>query len=273
MNLEATRVTSLPVQDCHVWYDVLLFSVVSPRDPKGSQVQRVVLYSLVPLCILAVMVVAGAYVWGRRRQERYHHQLPTHEPAPITPPSPDLGKRPIDLLEVKARGRFGCVYKAQMGQQIIAVKVFPLQDKLSWVTEKDIYSLAQFNNHPNILHYIAAEKRGENLNMDLWLITEFHERGSLYDYLKGNLVTWPQLLHMSETMARGLAYLHEDLPATRTAAAKPAVAHRDFKSKNVLIKNDLTACLADFGLALKFEAGHNVGETHGQVSGFTGRHP
>ncbi|NXI03248.1 AVR2B protein, partial [Nicator chloris] len=41
--------------------------------------------------------------------------------------------------------------------------------------------------------------------------------------------------------------------------------HRDFKSKNVLLKNDLTAVLADFGLAVRFEPGKPPGDTHGQV--------
>ena len=40
---------------------------------------------------------------------------------------------------------------------------------------------------------------------------------------------------------------------------------RDIKSKNVLLKTNLTACIADFGLALKFEAGKSAGDTHGQV--------
>ena len=46
---------------------------------------------------------------------------------------------------------------------------------------------------------------------------------------------------------------------------KPAIAHRDFKSKNVLITNKKTAVIADFGLAVKFVPGENPGETHGQV--------
>lgn len=62
----------------------------------------------------------------------------------------------------------------------------------------------------------------------------------------------------------GLAYLHDDVSLTR-CQSKPAVAHRDFKSKNVLLKEDLTACIADFGLALKFEPGKSPGETHGLV--------
>ena len=47
--------------------------------------------------------------------------------------------------------------------------------------------------------------------------------------------------------------------------AKPSIAHRDFKSKNVLVKSDMTACIADFGLAMKFVSGESTGESHGQV--------
>lgn len=45
----------------------------------------------------------------------------------------------------------------------------------------------------------------------------------------------------------------------------PTCLHRDFKSKNVLLKSDLTAVLADFGLAVRFEPGKPPGDTHGQV--------
>lgn len=248
----------------------LLFDVgpVTLPQPDQGHLQRALLYSILPLMGITFLVVFMFYLWRRRQTAAYHHQLPTHDQgAPLAPPSPEpVGRRPIDLLEVKARGRFGCVYKAQMGNSLVAVKVFPLQDKASWATEKAVYYLPQLNGHPNILQFIGAERRGENLNTDLWLITAFHEHGSLYDYLKGHLVTWPQLLVMAESMARGLAYLHEDLPPTTTAAAKPAIAHRDFKSKNVLIKSDLSTCIADFGLALTFENGASVSDTHGQVS-------
>lgn len=60
-------------------------------------------------------------------------------------------------------------------------------------------------------------------------------------------------------------HLHEEVPATKVELYKPAIAHRDFKSKNVLLKNDLTACIADFGLALVFQLGKPCGDTHGQV--------
>lgn len=38
-----------------------------------------------------------------------------------------VGLKPLQLLEVKARGRFGCVWKAQLMSEYVAVKVFPVQ--------------------------------------------------------------------------------------------------------------------------------------------------
>lgn len=36
---------------------------------------------------------------------------------------------------------------------------------------------------------------------------------------------------------------------------KPAIAHRDIKSKNILIKNDWTCCIADLGMAIRLVNG------------------
>ena len=32
-----------------------------------------------------------------------------------------------------------------------------------------------------------------------------------------------------------------------TVVGKPGIAHRDLKSKNILVKNNLTCCIADLG--------------------------
>lgn len=38
-----------------------------------------------------------------------------------------MGLKPLQLLEIKARGRFGCVWKAQLLNEYVAVKIFPIQ--------------------------------------------------------------------------------------------------------------------------------------------------
>lgn len=38
-------------------------------------------------------------------------------------------------------------------------------------------------------------------------------------------------------------------------AGKPAIAHRDLKSKNILVKSDLICVIADLGLAVRYMNG------------------
>ncbi|RMC18859.1 hypothetical protein DUI87_04755 [Hirundo rustica rustica] len=240
---------------------------VTPKPPLFNTL----LYSLVPIMGIAVIVLFSFWMYRHHKLAYPPVLVPTQDPGP-PPPSPLMGLKPLQLLEIKARGRFGCVWKAQLLNEYVAVKIFPIQDKQSWQNEYEIYSLPGMK-HDNILQFIGAEKRGSSIDVDLWLITAFHEKvgpglglawGSLTDFLKANVVSWNELCHIAQTMARGLAYLHEDIPGLKDGH-KPAISHRDIKSKNVLLKNNLTACIADFGLALKFEAGKSAGDTHGQV--------
>ncbi|KAG9349401.1 hypothetical protein JZ751_027844, partial [Albula glossodonta] len=236
-------------------------STTKPFPPK-PQLFSTLLYSLVPIMGIAAIILFSFWMYRHHKLAYPPVLVPTQDPGP-TPPSPILGQKPLQLLEIKARGRFGCVWKAQLLNDYVAVKIFPIQDKQSWQNEYEMYSISGMK-HENILHFIGAEKRGTNMDVELWLITAYHEKGSLTDYLKANVVSWNELCHIAQTMARGLAYLHEDIPGLKDGH-KPAIAHRDIKSKNVLLKSNLTACIADFGLALKFEAGKSAGDTHGQV--------
>lgn len=70
--------------------------------------------------------------------------------------------------------------------------------------EQDIYQLPHMQ-HDNILSFIGAEKHAsviEGAKNEYWLITAYHEYGSLCDYLKSNILTWDQLCHISQSMAR-----------------------------------------------------------------------
>ncbi|XP_047468030.1 activin receptor type-2B-like [Mugil cephalus] len=225
-------------------------------------VLNVLVYCLLPVTVLSVALLTVAWMYQHRKPP-YGHVDIAEDPGP-PPASPLLGLKPLQLLEVKAVGRFGCVWKAQIMNEYVAVKIFSIQNKLSWENERDMF-ITPGMRHENILKYIGAEKRGSHLEAELWLITEYHERGSLSDFLKGNVISWSELCQIAESMARGLAYLHEDVPRQKGEGPKPAIAHRDLKSKNIMLRSDLTAVIGDFGLAVSFEPGKPPGETHGQV--------
>ena len=79
--------------------------------------------------------------------------------------------------------------------------------------------------------------------------------GSLSDYLRVHELSTRELFNIISTMAKGLAFLHSDKNIYDPHRInKPAIAHRDFKSKNVLLKQDsnglLSAVISDFGLGM-----------------------
>lgn len=69
----------------------------------------------------------------------------------------------------------------------MAVKVFSSIDEKSWFREVEIFQTVMLR-HENILGFIAADNKDTGTWMQLWLITEYMENGSLFDFLSGNLV-------------------------------------------------------------------------------------
>lgn len=103
--------------------------------------------------------------------------------------------------------------------------------------------------HENILGFIAADIKGTGSWTQMLLITDYHERGSLHDYLQLRVLDIASMLTLALSVASGLAHLHTEVFGTK---GKPAIAHRDIKSKNILVKRDGQCALADFGLAVSF---------------------
>ncbi|XP_059970242.1 serine/threonine-protein kinase receptor R3 isoform X2 [Mesoplodon densirostris] len=100
--------------------------------------------------------------------------------------------------------------------------------------------------------FIASDMTSRNSSTQLWLITHYHEHGSLYDFLQRQTLE-PQLaLRLAVSAACGLAHLHVEIFGTQ---GKPAIAHRDLKSRNVLVKSNLQCCIADLGLAVMHSQG------------------
>ncbi|XP_077476245.1 activin receptor type-1 isoform X2 [Stigmatopora argus] len=154
--------------------------------------------------------------------------------------------RQISLMECVGKGRYGEVWRGQWQGENVAVKIFSSRDEKSWFRETEIYNTVLLR-HENILGFTASDMTSRNSSTQLWLITHYHENGSLYDYLQRAAVDTRQGLAMAASAAGGLAHLHAEILGTE---GKPAIAHRDLKSKNILVTRELTCCIADLGLAV-----------------------
>lgn len=154
----------------------------------------------------------------------------------------------IQLVRSIGKGRYGEVWKGKWRGENVAVKIFFTTEEASWFRETELYQTVLLR-HDNILGFIAADIKGTGSWTQLFLITDYHEKGSLFDYLSVNTLDHQEMLLLIHSIACGLSHLHTEIFGTR---GKPAIAHRDIKSKNILVKKDGSCCIADLGLAVKY---------------------
>lgn len=272
-----------------IFYPHPLTFVPSDMD---SQVVAVILVSLVPLLVMAVIVITFFYCYRVYQQRRANSRRKKGPPLDISDAhaimideecsdsSSTLANNlnhntellPIELDVLVGKGRFAEVYKAKLKQgssvseeqgfETVAIKIFPYEEYASWKNEKDIFSDADLR-HENVLHFLTAEER--KVQRQYWLITAYQPRGNLQEYLSHHIISWHDLWLLGSSLARGVAHLHSD--HTPCGRYKVAIAHRDIKSSNILVKSDLTCCLCDFGLALRLDNNLSVDElaNSGQV--------
>ncbi|XP_069692681.1 TGF-beta receptor type-1 isoform X1 [Periplaneta americana] len=251
-----------------------------PENPQGKGTVSLGTWELavviaLPIVILSVIVTIAYNIWQKRRRSR--HQLPYRSEDSIEAPDhPILGgvslrdmiemttsgsgsglpllvqrsiARQIQLVEIIGKGRFGEVWRGRWRGENVAVKIFSSREERSWFREAEIYQTVMLR-HDNILGFIAADNKDNGTWTQLWLITDYHENGSLFDYLNRSTVDTAGMIRMTLSIATGLAHLHMEIVGTQ---GKPAIAHRDLKSKNILVKSNTTCAIGDLGLAVRHD--------------------
>lgn len=156
----------------------------------------------------------------------------------------------VTLVRSVGKGRYGEVWQARWRGEDVAVKIFLSHCESSWQRETEIYQTVLLR-HESILGFIASDIIGSNQVTQMYLISDYHPYGSLYDFLRCHCLNKKTMIKLALSASAGLTHLHTEIQGTK---GKPPIAHRDIKSKNILVKENLTCCIADFGLAVKYSS-------------------
>ncbi|CAK1550340.1 unnamed protein product [Leptosia nina] len=235
-----------------------------PPLPRPAATPTPTLLVAAALCI-ALLAFLAAF-WLLLRKRRGGCKRPPSPPAPshLSEISSGSGSglpllvqrtvaKQIQMVESIGKGRYGEVWLAKWRGEKVAVKVFFTTEEASWFRETEIYQTVLMR-HENILGFIAADIKGTGSWTQMLLITDYHENGSLHDYLQTVVLDTHGLMTMAYSIVSGIAHLHLDIFGTK---GKPAIAHRDIKSKNILVKKNGQCAIADFGLAVRYVAERN----------------
>ncbi|XP_051564776.1 bone morphogenetic protein receptor type-2 [Myxocyprinus asiaticus] len=218
------------------------------QDQQPLHRDEAIFIALASVSIVAVLIVALFFGYRMMMGECKQglHNMDMIEAAP-SEPSLDLDS--LKLLELIGRGRYGSVYKGSLDERHVAVKVFTYANRQNFVNERSIYRIPLLE-HENIARFIVGDERlTADGRMEYLLVMEYYPHGSLCRYLSLHTLDWVSGCRLAHSLTRGLAYLHTEL--LRGDLYKPAVSHRDLNSRNVLVKNDGTSVISDFGLSMK----------------------
>ncbi|CAO2829842.1 unnamed protein product [Amaranthus hypochondriacus] len=163
-------------------------------------------------------------------------------------------------LNVIGSGTYGKVYRGtHTNGQLVAIKRAEKgssQGDLEFRTEIELLSRVHHKNLVRLFGFCL--EKGE-----LILVYEYVPNGTLKDSLSGKSgirLDWRRRVKVAVGAARGLAYLHE--------LANPPIIHRDIKSNNILLDENLNAKVSDFGLSktlIDVGKGHITTEVKGTM--------
>lgn len=237
---------------CYLRYSTEKF--YAKTESGGSSISKGVIIAIVLGVVAFVLLcLSGAYLaYARVSKTRAVRKNLGHAAMSIHRSSLNFKyetlERATDFFNPSTKigqGGAGSVFKGTLPDgQIVAVKRLVFNTR-QWVDEffNEVNLISKIQ-HKNLVKLLGCSIEGpESL-----LVYEFVPNRSLDQFLfeknKVQILNWKQRFNIIVGTAEGLAYLH--------GGSKLRIIHRDIKSSNVLLDEDLTPKIADFGLVRCF---------------------
>nr|BAE27365.1 unnamed protein product [Mus musculus] len=162
----------------------------------------------------------------------------------------ELGELRLRVRRVLAEGGFAFVYEAQdlgSGREYALKRLLSNEEEKNRAIIQEVCFLKKLSGHPNIVQFCSAASIGKEESdtgqAEFLLLTELC-KGQLVEFLKRVECKGPlscdSILKIFYQTCRAVQHMHRQ---------KPPIIHRDLKVENLLLSNQGTIKLCDFGSA------------------------
>ncbi|KAL5718617.1 hypothetical protein ACHQM5_011501 [Ranunculus cassubicifolius] len=218
--------------------------VLYVRLPRGGLSKRkwrmgFLIGSVCGLVVFFGMVVLGLLVWYKRRRTNYEEEnvFPVTNLKVFT--YKELSAATRGFVEKIGHGGFGAVFRGELSDSsLVAVK------RLERPGGGEKEFRAEVCTIGNIQHVNLVRLRGFcSESSHRLLVYDYMPNGPLSTFLRkdGQNLSWDSRFRVAVGTARGIAYLHEE--------CRDCIIHCDIKPENILLDEELTAKVSDFGMA------------------------
>ncbi|KAF5453076.1 hypothetical protein F2P56_028015 [Juglans regia] len=224
------------------------------KTKKNNIVIPLIVASIVGGLLIITLIVILAVFWGIRRRTKQdaesNKQNVSLESIQRQFTYSQLLRITNNFERILGKGGFGTVYHGYIDDTQVAVKMLSHSSVQGYQQFQSEVRLLTRVHHRNLTTLVGYCYEGKNMG----LIFEYMANGDLEAHLSdGNAktLTWEDRLRIATEAAQGLEYLH--------CGCKPPIVHRDVKTTNILLNENMQAKLADFGLSKIFPTD---GDTH-----------
>ncbi|XLU68287.1 hypothetical protein S245_027340 [Arachis hypogaea] len=201
--------------------------------------------------------------WSKQRDHKRGKEdmdLPTFDLSTIVHATDQFSSR-----NELGKGGYGPVYKGVLtnGTEIAVKRLSKNSDQGLQEFKTEVQLIAKLQ-HRNLVKLLGCCIQQE----EKLLIYELMPNRSLdyfiFDDARRKLLDWTKRFHIISGTVRGLVYLHQD--------SRLRIIHRDLKTSNILLDEDMNAKISDFGVARTFAADQTEAKTkrvmgtHGYIS-------
>ncbi|CAL8162261.1 unnamed protein product [Prunus armeniaca] len=230
---------------------LLHWSIPSCEHCKGRNLRRTNLKILGISALCLVLIATGTtiyYVYNSNKKEkenqlrieRFLDEYRAMKPSRYS--YADIKRITSQFKEKLGQGAYGTVFKGKLSSELlVAVKILNNSNENGEDFINEVGTMCQIH-HVNVVRLVGICADG----FIRALVYEHLPNGSLQNFLssadnKNSFLGWNKLQDIALGIAKGIEYLHQ--------GCDQRILHFDIKPHNVLLDQDFTPKVSDFGLA------------------------